>query len=724
MLNLALSKGWKSWTNMIDARASARRAFAHFAGSNLVKAVSAWEEYAENERTMRGALRRLFSRQLSMCFESWQEAAEVASEQKRRMRGILAGFGGPKRKALNSWKGHCEDLMMMKRSLARLVMGAQARAVGTWVAYIEARAAQAKKMHDALSGKSGALRYGLGRWSEFVEELRLVRKALGGLRGGGLKKGLAAWVDFVEAREDAQALARKAVLRITPRGKAWNSWLSYLESLVAGRRALSHMVNAGLSKCWGAWGAYLDMLQEKRMCLAHLFNRDLSRAWRAWEQKMHEAELMAKSMTTLRNLEAKNVLVRWSRSAEEREEMLRKMRGTLYVLGDGHKTKKCLNSWKELMGRNQRAMLSVARLFGGQKRKALGLLVRLPCAELQGLQQDALRLQLGAAQVLHRVGEQLGLQRRRLQGPRVLEQRRAAQSLPQAGGRACGALRGEARHEHVPEPGPEQGVQQLARPHGAARGDARLAHGHGARGDQEVPQHLGGGGGAARRGARQVRGGGLHAAQPAAEEELQLDQGGGRGQRAAAARDGALEEPAAQQGALLPECERGADEEAQGAGVLLAARQAQRRAELVDREDVQAWLLCQAGGDGHHQPAAATRAEQLARLWRRFASLLKTFRSPAKRSGFDQWRSVTKTQRKGPKSPPKSPHQWRMINAMTWRECCSWLTRIGIPVSRSPPTLIRTLKEGFVRKISPAYYVRHKVRPAPFPRLARACALP
>ena len=85
---------------------------------------------------------------------------------------------------------------------------------------------------------------------------------------------------------------------------------------------------------------------------------------------------------------------------------------------------------------------------------------------------------------------------------------------------------------------------------------------------------------------------------------------------------------------------------------------------------------------------------------------------------------MTKTQRKGPKSPPKSPHQWRMINAMTWRECCSWLTRIGIPVSRSPPTLIRTLKEGFVRKISPAYYVRHKVRPAPFPRLARACALP
>lgn len=99
---------------------------------------------------------------------------------------------------------------------------------------------------------------------------------------------------------------------------------------------------------------------------------------------------------------------------------------------------------------------------------------------------------------------------------------------------------------------------------------------------------------------------------------------------------------------------------------------------------------------------------------RRLRGLMHTFRNPAKKRGFTQWRSVTRSRPKMPKSPPKSPHQWRMIKAMTWRECCSWLTRVGIPVSRSPPTLIRTLKEGFVyqelvRKISPAYYVRHKV---------------
>ena len=310
MLNGALSKGWRSWTAMVAARANARRAFMHFAGSNLVKAVSAWEEYAEHQRTMRGALRRLCSRQLSKCFESWQEAMEEAVERKRRMRAVLAGFGGPKRRALNSWKGHCEDMHMMRRGIARMVMGAQARAVGTWLGYIEARAAQAKRMRDALSGKSGALRYGLGRWAEYAEELRLVRKALGGLRGGGLKRGLASWVSFVEARYDAQALARKAVLRVTPRGKAWNTWLLYLESLVAGRRALAHMVNAGLAKCWGSWGAYLEMLQEKRMCLAHLFNQQLSRAWRSWADRVLEAELMARALARMRNVQVVRLRLR------------------------------------------------------------------------------------------------------------------------------------------------------------------------------------------------------------------------------------------------------------------------------------------------------------------------------------------------------------------------------------------------------------------------------
>ena len=52
---------------------------------------------------------------------------------------------------------------------------------------------------------------------------------------------------------------------------------------------------------------------------------------------------------------------------------------------------------------------------------------------------------------------------------------------------------------------------------------------------------------------------------------------------------------------------------------------------------------------------------------------------------------------------------------MTWREVCAWLNYIGIHVSRSPPTLLRTLKNGIVyqelvRRISVGFWVRQKVR--------------
>ena len=51
---------------------------------------------------------------------------------------------------------------------------------------------------------------------------------------------------------------------------------------------------------------------------------------------------------------------------------------------------------------------------------------------------------------------------------------------------------------------------------------------------------------------------------------------------------------------------------------------------------------------------------------------------------------------------------------MTWREGCAWLHDLGIHVSRSPPTLLRTLRSGspyqeLVRRISVAFWVRYQM---------------
>eukprot|EP00965_Chrysotila_dentata_P119478 3950434-Pleurochrysis_carterae.AAC.2 len=80
-------------------------------------------------------------------------------------------------------------------------------------------------------------------------------------------------------------------------------------------------------------------------------------------------------------------------------------------------------------------------------------------------------------------------------------------------------------------------------------------------------------------------------------------------------------------------------------------------------------------------------------------TLVRTFRAPKAKRALAQWRRTALVARglpppRSPKSAPVSPTAKRFIKSMTWREVCSWLTLIGIPVSRSPPTLLRSLKDG------------------------------
>jgi len=63
---------------------------------------------------------------------------------------------------------------------------------------------------------------------------------------------------------------------------------------------------------------------------------------------------------------------------------------------------------------------------------------------------------------------------------------------------------------------------------------------------------------------------------------------------------------------------------------------------------------------------------------------------------------------------PLGTEHLRLIKPLTWRECCGWLTLAGLKVSRSPPTLLRTLRQGavyqeLVRFASPVYFLRHRI---------------
>lgn len=81
------------------------------------------------------------------------------------------------------------------------------------------------------------------------------------------------------------------------------------------------------------------------------------------------------------------------------------------------------------------------------------------------------------------------------------------------------------------------------------------------------------------------------------------------------------------------------------------------------------------------------------------------------RRSFNKWKAGA---RRPAGEPIGAPTNLRTIRVMTWRECCAWLGSVGIPVSRSPPTLLRTLRAGvpyleLVRRISLTFWVRHKM---------------
>ena len=81
----------------------------------------------------------------------------------------------------------------------------QARALSSWRAYADGLAARRARMRAALYGASSGLRKAVNTWLEFLEMLRLKRKALAGLLHGGLKRGLYSWMAWVEERYAAQA---------------------------------------------------------------------------------------------------------------------------------------------------------------------------------------------------------------------------------------------------------------------------------------------------------------------------------------------------------------------------------------------------------------------------------------------------------------------------------------------------------------------------------------
>ena len=94
---------WKAFAaDEVAKKERARATLRRFSpdGRAKTKALNAWKHMLEMHYTMKGALQRLFNRQLSKCYEQWQFQMEQA---KRREAGLFRALNYRLLRAFNQW---------------------------------------------------------------------------------------------------------------------------------------------------------------------------------------------------------------------------------------------------------------------------------------------------------------------------------------------------------------------------------------------------------------------------------------------------------------------------------------------------------------------------------------------------------------------------------------------------------------------------------------------
>ena len=245
--------------------------------------VDEWRDLSHGRRKARRFLRRLMNRSLAIAFGKWADV----SESIYRLRSI--GLRWSQRalaKAFDTWyaareagKGATRIQTTMERFVKRLANAKLAAGWTTWrQGYLEAKAARER-----------------------------MRGVAGRLANPGVSKAFDRWSEMARSRREKRAKMFKALKRNTSEGKAFHTWIAYVEPYLIFRRAARALTNVPVRKAWNSWAALLDAMNERqrqmdtaRNVLGKLAHRGQSRAWEAWVELVsarHEAWALLDKVT-------------------------------------------------------------------------------------------------------------------------------------------------------------------------------------------------------------------------------------------------------------------------------------------------------------------------------------------------------------------------------------------------------------------------------------------
>ena len=710
-----LSIGWNTWLAHLEDLERLRCAMAHLAGRGLVKAFGSWEAYVEERRTMRKAVASFVFSAARAALSTWVEFVEAREHQLNELRRVAAAFRGPQKKALNTWMEFVDQCHVQMRALTRLISQSKVRAFNAWVAIAEARAAQQERMRGALMSLSSGLRAGLNTWMEYAVQRKLAILALGSFTHQGRRRAFNTWAEWAMARGeklDCIELALRQLFAIETR-RALNRWMDLLDERERMMAAVGRMVHASLGRAMRSWDEYLEMVALKHRTLSHLINRELARGFQGWVAMVEERALMADTLTKMIHHSQRRALARWAQSAEEREEKLRVMRGTLYALAGGYRCRRALNTWADYLDERKRAIRAVSAFMHGSTRRAWNRW----CSQAD--ERAAAKATMAAALM---ISERRALNSWREAYEYIKFARHAVRYWRNA--TIAGAFRTWHRDTALT-------LAALRRSAGYMfyRSTARALRSWLATVEDQK---------ALRRAVFAFTNVGLRKG-----INSWVSFTGHRRERMYRVRAGfmtmlhgevrrALNSWIHAMKALMP-LRRGIAywRNAPQAKAMFKLRLhaytmhklyrfAFRLANQKLSKAMSAWRARFEGRRKFGRVGAAWyyRPQRLAmNSWihhyrgkRRLRGLILAWKGT--RRSFNAWKAATRQRR--PLVELGAPVNLRSIKAMTWRECCAWLHSVGIHVSRSPPTLLRTLRAGapyqeLVRRISVTFWMRHKM---------------
>jgi protein SFI1 len=656
------SRGWGAWLGYLQVLERQRRALAHFTGQGLVRAWGAWEELVEVRASSR----------------------ELMSKIKTRLGSRLAH-------AMAAWIKYLDALSFARRASAAFRNLGLKRGLSTWLSYLDAAAAQRELIRAAASRFASRQGDAWNTWHLFLQERRMRERALASSRATSVRRAVNGWISFVMDQLDTLELIASIRGTLMPGVRtALASWKGLAAATEPALRALSHARQRGLSRGWCSWCEVLVNIARKQTAMLHLLNAALARGVRSWVSFADSRHLMRLAVARLRSRKLLHAFRCWAGSAETREETGRVMKGKLSIAyGTRRQEARALNSWKGIMYAQRRA---VRGLIASRHRRVRRAWARWVCILVMGA-----NVQRKLAGVLQRT------EARATRTWASFAKHTRSHSIATR----CG-VRSSCSHALVAWSGYSTcSAFQMGALHSWRSRAARTVFSSWSR---WLKAHA--------KARAQIR---------AALVTLS---------------DARLKHTLVQwrscHVAVLPLRRGLALWVNRSTATGLATMRAYGRERMQARAHVNRWrnrrlVRClnrwSSGAKTRRRRARHLHAFTNAPLrravntWtaateqhRKLRGVAGSLLEPTRRLALNRWKAGTHFQPRVQSRTPTSTlrNGMRPIKSLTWREACWWLNSIGIHVSRSPPTLLRALKEGLVyielvRRIAPYYFMRHKV---------------